>query len=102
MAFILVVIPKDETGPKKVTWGAFFRNAKIESLESEEGVFSTGDTAWLFDTSKSLQAFTRVVHHAVLEGLQVFTFELSGDPLRPRIGCVPPAPPKKLLDLIAA
>lgn len=91
MSFMLVIVQlPDQRKPADVTtWGSFQAYAKLDSLKEVAGVFCINDTAWIFDTKKSLPEYGLVVHRANEFHVQLFSFQLDDETLRSHVASSP-------------
>jgi hypothetical protein len=91
MSFILVIVrhPDQDKSAGMATWMSFRANAKLESLKDVAGVFCINDTAWIFDTKRTLPEYGLVVHQAKEFHIELFSFQLDSAALRSHIVASP-------------
>lgn len=84
MSFILVIVrhPDQDKSADMATWMSFRAHAKLDSLKEVAGVFCINDTAWIFDTKKTLPEYGLVVHQAKEFHIELFSFQLHSEALR--------------------
>lgn len=102
MAFILVVIqaPEMSKSSEVATWQSFRAYAELERLREVAAVFCINDTAWLFDTRKTLPEYALVVHQANKFRVQLFSFQLDNGSLQSLVVSSPRS--KKLGEFLAS
>ena len=90
MAFTSVIVRRpDMMEPSYQSWGRFHSYAKVEALKDTEGVFYIDETAWLFDTRKSLPVLSRIIHTAHETQMPVIVFELHEKDIHSHIAAFP-------------
>lgn len=55
---------------------------EVEGLSITDGVFSMGQSAWIFDTSKAIVPFGLLIAQASERGIQLYVFHLHDDSFR--------------------
>lgn len=78
MRFNLVIVPQPPQSSHEAyqRWGAFYGKSGIPNLAQTAGVFSISDSAWLFDMTKALAPYARLIHEAANNQFQLFVFQL--------------------------
>lgn len=84
MSFMLVIveIPDLNNHAEVSRWQSFRAYAGLERLRETAGVFCINETAWLFDTRKTLPEYALVVHKASEFHVQLFSFQLESESLQ--------------------
>ena len=87
MSFTLVIVvhPDRQKTMEVATWSSFQAHAKLDSLKKVAGVFYINDTAWIFDTRKSLPEYALVVHKANEFHVQLFSFQFDSESLQSHV-----------------
>ena len=102
MSFMLIIVqtPEMSKSDEIATWQSFRAYAELKHLREVAGVFCMNDTAWLFDTRKTLPECALVIHQAHKFHVQLFSFQLDSDSLRSLVASYPRS--KKLEDFLAS
>jgi hypothetical protein len=91
MPFMLVIVqsPDPYKSVETKAWSSFQGYARLETLKEAEGVFYINDTAWIFDTKKTLPEYGLVIHQANEFHIQLFSFQLERETLRSHLASYP-------------
>ena len=102
MSFMLIMVqtPEMSKSAEGATWQSFRAYAELERLREVAGVFCINDTAWLFDTRKTLPECALVIHQAHKFHVQLFSFQLDSESLRSLVASYPRS--KKMEDFLAS
>ena len=102
MSFMLIIVqtPEMSKSAEVATWQSFRAYAELERLREVAGVFCINDTAWLFDTRKTLPEYALVVHQANKFHVQLFSFQLDNGSLQSLVVSYPRS--KKLAEFLAS
>jgi hypothetical protein len=91
MAFIFVFVVKPVEKEPFPRWGGFHLYAKVDALKTTAGVFYIDETAWIFDTRKSLAEFGLLIHQAHEHNIQLHSFQLDSAGIQSRVASSPPS-----------
>lgn len=87
MSFILVIVQKKHDDI--ANWMTFHAGAKLDNLKELAGVFCIGETAWIFDTRRTLPECGLVTHQANELHIQLYIFQFDSESIQSHMASYP-------------